>query len=298
MLKPAADEHAVTPLPDLGVVRVQGADALKFLQGQLSNDTERLTVERSQLAGLHTAQGRVIALLRLVLVGPEDVLGILPKELAAPVAARLSKYVLRAKAKVTDASADWVFTGSTAEAGSRARTEETSVVVPIPAGRSLIAWPAAAAAAFDANSAREARERWRALDIAAGIPQVYAATSEAFVAQMLNLDVLGAISFDKGCYTGQEIVARAHYRGRVKRRMQRFRTRSAASVSAGDTLKLSDGRSAKVVEAVAVDDGRYEFLAVTTLGGGSDESAEATSEALAQTATDIESLPLPYALPD
>ena len=139
-------------------------------------------------------------------------------------------------------------------------------------------------------------ERWRGLDVAAGIPQVYAATSEAFVAQMLNLDVLGAIAFDKGCYTGQEIIARAHYRGRVKRRMQRFRTRSAASLAAGDAIQLNDGRSARVVEAVALGDGRHEFLAVTNLGS-KDESTDAT-ETLAQTAIDVESLPLPYALPD
>ena len=71
-------------------------------------------------------------------------------------------------------------------------------------------------------AARGDRERWRRLDVAAGLPQVYARTSEEFIAQMLNLDALGAIAFEKGCYTGQEVIARAHYRGRVKRRMQRF----------------------------------------------------------------------------
>ena len=72
-----------------------------------------------------------------------------------------------------------------------------------------------------------------ALDIAAGVPQVYAATSEEFVAQMLNLDALGAIAFEKGCYTGQEVIARAHYRGRVKRRMQLFLTHAAQELTAG-----------------------------------------------------------------
>jgi folate-binding protein YgfZ len=295
MLKPLDGERAACALPDLGTLRVHGADALKFLQGQLSNDTDRLPLEKSQLAGLHTAQGRVIALLRLVMAGPDEVLAILPRELAAPVAARLSKYVLRAKAKVTDASADWVFSGASTEP----QPDSHSIVVPLAEGRSVIARRSGTGEALPNDGA--ARERWRALDIAAGIPQVYAATSEAFVAQMLNLDVVGAVSFEKGCYTGQEIVARAHYRGRVKRRMQRFRTRSATNVAAGDTLKLSDGRSAKVVDSVALGDGRHEFLAVTPIGGGgSDESSSAaeSAEALAQTAIDVESLPLPYALPD
>jgi len=294
MLKTLDGERAACALPDLGAVRVHGADALKFLQGQLSNDTDRLPLEKSQLAGLHTAQGRVIALLRLVMPGPDDVLAILPRELAAPVAARLAKYVLRAKAKVTEASTDWVFSGDTTEP----QPDGHSIFVSLADGRSLIARPTGVGEALSSDSA--AREHWRALDIAAGIPQVYAATSEAFVAQMLNLDVLRAISFEKGCYTGQEIIARAHYRGRVKRRMQRFRTRSATRVAAGDTLKLSDGRSAKVVDAVAVGDGRYEFLAVAHMGGGSEESTSAveSAEALTQTAIDVESLPLPYALPD
>jgi tRNA-modifying protein YgfZ len=294
MLKPLDHALAATPLPDLGAVRVQGPDALKFLQGQLSSDTERLPQQRSQLAGLHSAQGRVIALLRLVMVGPDEVLGIVARELAASVATRLSKYVLRAKAKVTDASADWLFAGVTSEPAP----DGHAVVIPLGDGRHLIGQQAGPGTERPTHSV--ARERWRALDIAAGIPQVYAATSEAFVAQMLNLDVLGAISFEKGCYTGQEIIARAHYRGRVKRRMQRLRTRSATTVAAGDSLKLSDGRSAKVVDAVAVGDGRYEFLAVTHVAGGSDDSSTSaeSAAALAQTAIDVESLPLPYALPD
>jgi folate-binding protein YgfZ len=107
------------------------------------------------------------------------------------------------------------------------------------------------------------------------------ATSEHFVAQMLNLDALGAISFSKGCYTGQEIIARAHYRGRVKRRMQRFRTHQTECPEPGAQLTLADGRSAEVIEAVTVGDHAQELLAVTTqaVGGSS-----------------AESLPLPYSV--
>jgi folate-binding Fe-S cluster repair protein YgfZ len=98
-------------LGDLGVLRFRGADAVRFLQGQVSNDTERLNAERSQLAGYHNPQGRTIALLRLVQLEPEDVLAILPRELIGTVAARLAKFVLRAKVKIADDSAGWRVAG-------------------------------------------------------------------------------------------------------------------------------------------------------------------------------------------
>jgi folate-binding protein YgfZ len=113
------------------------------------------------------------------------------------------------------------------------------------------------------------------LDIADGEAQVYAATSEEFVAQMLNLDALDAIAFDKGCYTGQEVIARAHYRGRVKRRLQRFVSREAATLAVGESGTLADGRAFKVVEAVTLADGRREFLAVAPIVGGAVGAAEA-----------------------
>src|SRR6185437_3915276 len=96
-----------------------------------------------------------------------------------------------------------------------------------------------------------ARASWRALDIAAGLPQLYLPTSGQFVAQMLNLYCIGAISFTKGCYTGQEVIARAHYRGRVKRRMQRFASHAPLQLAPGDSAQLSDGRSLRVVDALA-----------------------------------------------
>jgi tRNA-modifying protein YgfZ len=281
MLKPLTAVRRRTRLADLGAVRVQGADAVKFLQGQLSNDVAKLSAEVSVLAGLHNAQGRAIALLRLVQAGPDDVLAILPRELAGAVATRLSKFVLRAKAKVSDASSEWVIDGV-----------EASEVGPPPT-RWLAASPVNTEAADEASGDRD---RWRALDIADGVPQVYAATSEAFVAQMLNLDVVDGIAFDKGCYTGQEVIARAHYRGKVKRRMQRFRTIAPASLVIGDSGTLKDGRGYRIVDAVPLADGRCEFLAVAPIVAGEmDEHSQpstATGDAL-----DAEQLPLPYSLP-
>jgi hypothetical protein len=287
-------------LDDLGAVRVTGADAARFLQGQLSNDLGRVSTERSAVAGLHNPQGRAIALLRIVQLAADDYLALLPRELAASVAGRLSKYVLRAKVKVTDDSPGWRITGLVAcglshtepapLAGYPAITGEQrrlSAQVAICVGEQPARWLLLAPAADTSPSGQAVpqgdllhlvpagREVWRQLDIISGLPQVYVATSEEFVAQMLNLDVLGAIAFDKGCYTGQEVIARAHYRGRVKRRLQRFRSRGPRDLKPGDDGELSDGRAFTVVEAVRLGDGRCEFLAVAPLPSSEPELSAA-----------------------
>jgi folate-binding protein YgfZ len=149
---------------------------------------------------------------------------------------------------------------------------------------------------------------WHRLDIEAGLPQVYPATSELFVAQMLNLDLLGGIAFTKGCYTGQEVIARAHYRGRVKRRLQRFRSLApppaAAALTPGSKGRLADGRAFTVIAAAPAHDGRVEFLAVTALPAAEDSASDSASDeeesresGPAAPTLDAESLPLPYALP-
>ncbi|MDE2262594.1 MAG: folate-binding protein YgfZ [Gammaproteobacteria bacterium] len=274
-------------LDDLGALRVTGADAARFLQGQLSNDLGRVSAERSALAGLHNPRGRTVALLRIVHLAPNDFLALLPRELAAPVAARLTKYVLRAKVTVGE-SQSWRVTGLIAcglGAAGELRSAQTAssplAAYPCAAGeqrrvgddvvicvderpaRWLLIAPREVGRLPHGEPAR--REIWRQLDIISGLPQVYGATSEVFVAQMLNLDVVGAIAFDKGCYTGQEVIARAHYRGRVKRRLQRFRSRGPLDLKPGDSGELPDGHAFTVVEAVRLEDGRCEFLAVAPL---------------------------------
>ena len=263
-------------LDDLGMVRARGPDAVRFLQGQLSNDVTRLGAGAAALGGYHNPQGRAIALLRLVYWDEGDVLAMLPRELAASVAARLSKFVLRAKVKITDESTAWRIGGLIGAMpelppvlGAQVRSGG-SVFVRIGDQRALVI-SAVGNPALVADSVAGDIEAWRRLDVAAGQPQVYAATSEEFVAQMLNLDVLGAIAFDKGCYTGQEVIARAHYRGRVKRRMQRFISRGPCRLSPGDSGELADGRAFKVVLAAQLADGRCDFLAVAALPGGAQE---------------------------
>src|SRR5205807_7991721 len=211
-------------LDSLGVLRVRGADVVSFLQGQLSNDIALLGPGHSLLAGYHNPQGRVIALLHLVQATAHEVLAILPRELAAPTASRLAKFILRAKVSVADESASWQVTGVVAPESPAERPPPFAGTLPqalnatARSGNSialrigaqpprwlLISPLAAASAAQPAGAPPHCEpappEAWQRLSVAAGEPEVFAATSEEFVAQMLNLDVLGAIAFDKGCYT-------------------------------------------------------------------------------------------------
>src|SRR5207253_1623773 len=185
-------------LDSLGVLRASGADVVPFLQGQLSNDMERLAPERSLLAGYHNAQGRVIALLRLVQAAwaAGRIAGVIaPAESASPATppAGALPHSLHGVAR---------FGGSIAV---HVAAEPGRWLLLSPVG--AVSQPHTPAALSELAPAPPAT--WERLSVAAGEPEVYAVTSEQFVAQMLNLDVLGAIAFEKGCYTGQEIIARA-----------------------------------------------------------------------------------------
>jgi hypothetical protein len=287
--------HLTTAL-DFGVLRARGPDTIAFLQGQLSNDSTRIQEGRWQLSGYHTPQGRAIALLRLTRLAPDDVLAVLPRELTALVAQRLKRFVLRAKVQITDESSQWQMRGFH---GAAPELTAGSVAGPYGRTRQLVLTPAGSAA--DPAAATGTRADWIGCDIAEGLPQVYLATSEAFVAQMLNLDVTGGIALDKGCYTGQEIIARAHYRGQVKRRMQRFCSALPCTLAPGHAGVLGDGRSFKVVDCVALTDGRCEFLAVANPAPGAVAVPEPREDAEAAAPTQpplaAQQLELPYELP-
>jgi tRNA-modifying protein YgfZ len=261
-------EGGAVSQPDYGLLHFRGADARKFLQGQLSNDMNALGPDQLMLAGLHNPQGRVLALLRLAALADDHIVALLPAELAESTGALLRRYVLRAKVIIS------------AETSASAVSE-------------LVARMPAMSALLDSQA--------RARNIAAGIPQVYVPTSGEFVAQMLNLDCIAAISFNKGCYTGQEIIARSHYRGRTKRRMQHFVSTGPVALTAGEGVHLQDGRSARIVDAIMLADGRSEFLAVAPL----EIPVEGTAAGQAQLAAaapvrrlEASPLPLPYALPE
>ena len=314
------------PLDSLGALRARGRDIVPFLQGQLSSDIRALAAERSLLAGYHNPQGRVLALLRLLESAPGEVLALLPRELVTTVVSRLGTFILRSKVELADVSGDWRIEGlvgpsrepaSSGAAGVAPLAPPFAARLPRTAGavarlgdsfalcvggghaRWLIVSPAAGPGGEPglARCARAASEVWQRLAIENGEPQVYAATSGEFVAQMLNLDVLGAIAFDKGCYTGQEVIARAHYRGRVKRRLQRFRSSAPLPLEPGDAGELADGRTFRVVEAVRHAEGGCEFLAVAPLPSAEARTAETAARPSAPRLNATQ-LPLPYELPE
>jgi folate-binding protein YgfZ len=280
-----------SPPDGLGVLAFRGIDAAKFLQGQLSANVEKLSMGASTLAGLHNPQGRVIALLAVVRISADEFFAVLPRELAAEVAQRLRKFVLRSKVIIEDVSGIYCVLGS-------ADAAPTPDIATLAWGtRRLLLAPRDRLGEFDVADAA-ALARWQIADIAEGLPQVNAATSEVFVAQMLNLDLLGAIAFDKGCYTGQEVIARAHYRGRVKRRLQRWINSSGVSLKPADAARGPDGRALSVVRVAARPDGQEEILAVGNYAAVLEPVAETAPATEAAGAEVSGPLPLPYSFPE
>jgi len=270
----------------LGVISFSGTDAAAFLKGQLSAAAESLEVGASTLAGWHNPQGRSVALLAVVRTGQAEWLAVLPRELIPDVVPRLRKYVLRSKLKVEDLS------DTVRVAGVDAGPFGDDFAAAAWGTRRLLIVPSAREIAFEPS-----QDAWLLDDIREGLPQVYQATSEAFVAQMLNLDLLGAIAFDKGCYTGQEIIARAHYRGRMKRRMQRWHNSSGTDLNPGDAARGPDGRALTVVRVARDEAGGQELLAIGIFGvTGTPETAENTP---ADSGVVVSGpMPLPYELPE
>jgi folate-binding protein YgfZ len=254
------------PLPLLGVLRIGGADATGFLQGQLTNDLRLLDDGRTQLAACNTPQGRVIALLRLKKAG-DAIYALLPADLLDRVYTLLRRFVLRSKVDLqiaSDLQVAWVATPQSLPDDASARL----VTFEYPLGRRVIAAPADTWRSITGSGLPEPSphrlDEWLAAEIRDGQPQVFAATSEAFVAQMMNLDLIGGISFSKGCYTGQEIVARTQNLGRIKRRTFRYRVDGGTPPPPLAALMLDGAKVAEVLTCAARD-GKFELLAVTSL---------------------------------
>lgn len=275
----------------LGVLAFRGADAGRFLQGQLSADVEKLAVGGSTLAGLHNPQGRVIAILALLRTASDEILAVLPRQLCANVEQRLRKYILRAKVKIEALSASF------AVLGSKSGAPASGVPRVAWGDRWMLIVPMERRGEFESSD--EYREEWKRADIAAGLPQVHPATTETFVAQMLNLDLLGGIAFDKGCYTGQEVIARAHYRGRVKRRLQRWHGAGNVVPRAGDAVRSRDGRALTVVSSAATGSHEWEALAVGPFATDAGDGAAPSAPESTATVIQVDGpLPLPYSLPN
>ena len=288
---------------------------MNFLQGQVSNDTRQLEQGRSLFAAYSTPQGRVLALMHLI---PHSggIVALLPCELVSPTMEALRKYVLRSKVKIEDAGQTLRIAGTRnmsalKRAGVAAPTLNTGYVEHDGIGVAAVNrdperyWVLGTTEALAERGladdlpqaqAVEFERDWRLADIRAGLPQIYLSTRETFVAQMLNLDLLDGISFSKGCYTGQEIIARTQHLGRIKRRLYRLQL-PPGEWRIGQPLRLADGRSGRLVEVVRSGDA-FEALAVLTAAAsnaavdgnaGDDESAAGASTAAVE-------LPLPYEL--
>lgn len=231
-----------------GLLTVSGEDAREFLHAQLTIDVRNLPRERAALAGWCSAKGRLLATF-LVIPAPQGFLLQLARDLAPAIAKRLSMFVLRSKVKVADESERWAQCGvwnadwrdSLAWDGGRA-------TVPVGERRFLRLEPADAVSL----SPTAAEEAWTLLEIRAGRPFITAATQDQFVPQMVNLDKLGAVDFQKGCYPGQEIVARAQYRGEVKRRMVHVQAAGPAELRPGQEYNGGVVIDAAGGEALAV----------------------------------------------
>jgi hypothetical protein len=270
-------------LPFLGVLRIGGDDAVRFLQGQLTNDVQLLADGRTQLAAYNTPQGRVIALLRLH-QADDAIYALLPTELLERVSALLRRFVLRSKVDLqvaADLQVGWIGTAALSPSMDVAAYDATRTISALPSttsthmvsfdyapGRQVIAVPPDAWRSITGISPTRTYPRildeWMAADIRDGQPQVFAAASEAFVPQMLNLDLLDGISFRKGCYTGQEIVARTQNLGRIKRRTFRYRVAGESPPPPLTGLHLEGAKVGEVLMSAACD-GHVELMAVTSL---------------------------------
>jgi tRNA-modifying protein YgfZ len=267
------------PLAQLGLIEARGPDALAFLQGQLSNDVRKVGPERAQLSSYNSPKGRMLAVLH-VLRQDDAFLLELHASLLDAVLKRLRMYVMRSKLTLAaladratlglagpDAAAvlaaaglpapaeplACAWTGDVAVVRRLGATQRFTVLVPLARRDAL--W-----ARLGAGAQAGTPEDWRRLDIEAGVPTVYPETQDRFVAQMCNLDALGGISFDKGCYTGQEIIARVHYRGAVKRHMEMRRLEGPAPapgtrLEAGEVVDAAQAAGAGSVALVVVTAG-------------------------------------------
>ncbi len=262
---PANPDRRVCRLPQRAAIRVHGADAERFLQGQLSCDLRRLGEQDITWASFNSPRGRVLALLWVYRHGDGFELQT-DASISDALVRRLRMYVLRSQVELATVEG-WAAVGCIdpgAESGESLalrRQGEATVEIRVPgAGRRLLCGPCEAVAdglpAFAGGGATPAGpEAWVAEDIRAGLPAVSAETQDRFIAQWLNLDTLGALSFDKGCYTGQEVIARLHWRGGVKRRL--FTARCSADRAAPGTV-VRDARGqdlGEVAQVAAVDRG-------------------------------------------
>lgn len=284
-MRAALDGTILVPLTHLSRLRADGEDAATFLHNLLTNDVKGLPAEGVRDAGFCTPKGRLLSAFTFWREGDAVILQ-LPRALAEPMRRKLAMYILRAKATLTDAGETMPALGLAgrgaeaalqaaglplpAEAMKQATADGVRVlrlaadrfeILPAP-DRLQTVWAALATQATPAGT-----PAWRRFDIRDGRVSIWPATQEAFVPQMVNFELTGGVSFKKGCYPGQEIVARTQYLGKLKRRMYRAAADCPPPV-AGTAIHGSDTHDqacGAVVDAVALPDGGCELLAVVQM---------------------------------
>ena len=279
-LNVAQNGTVLAPLSHLGVIRVAGEEAKSFLHNQLTSDVNHLGTEVVQHSAWCSAKGRMVASFVVWREG-DDYLLELSADLVPAIAKRLQMYVLRAKVTVAPGGDETVLLGLSGPQAAAALVAaglpvpelmkslpcEGGTVVRIEENRFHVAVSSAAAPSVWQKLTAKAQPvgvvAWRWLDIQAALPVVTEATREQFVPQMANFERIGGVSFHKGCYPGQEIVARTQYLGKVKRHL--YRLKANEGMAAGDELfsaAAPDQSCGMVMTAAPAPDGSFEALAV------------------------------------
>lgn len=259
-----------------GLIEADGADAASFLQSQLTQEVASLDAAQARLAGYCSPKGRLLATFVVWRPAADAFRLACSTDLLAPTLKRLSMYVLRAKCRLVDASAQVTLHGLAGTSARRwvceAAGEAPAVWQRVQAAAGAVIRLPDAATGIDrylwAGPAGQAPplpaldpQAWAWLEVGAGVARIVQATADAFVPQMVNLELTGGVDFGKGCYPGQEVVARSQYRGTLKRRLQAFD--AAAPLTAGDELfhSADPGQPAGQVVLAASWGGRHAVLA-------------------------------------
>jgi folate-binding protein YgfZ len=301
----SASLNGVASLPHLGVIRAQGEDAASFLHGQLTQDFALLGPGQARLAAFCNAKGRMLASFVAFKRGPDEVLLVCSRDLLAPALKRLSMFVLRAKCKLSDASAEFALAGVVGEAlralassasappWSLAEAGGGHLVQLYPAdGQPRALWVGASGTPLPTGAALDTTA-WLWSEVRSGVASLSAPVVEAFVPQMLNYESVGGVNFKKGCYPGQEVVARSQFRGTLKRRA--FIAHADAELSAGqEVFQAADPEqpAGLVAQAAPAPGGGWDAivsLQLTAAEAGDLHAAAADGPALTL-------LPLPYLL--
>lgn len=298
--------NGIAPLSHLGVIRVEGEDAAKFLHGQLTQDFALLGMDQARLAAFLSAKGRMQASFIGFKRSATEVLLVCSRDLLPPTLKRLSMFVLRAKAKLTDATADFSLfgvagdainsvAGSAHTAWSKADIGSANLVHLYPAdGRPRALWVAPASEAAPTGPALDPA-LWLWSEVRSGVATLTPPVVESFVPQMLNYESVGGVNFKKGCYPGQEVVARSQFRGTLKRRA--YVAHAAADVAVGaEVFSTTDLEQpcGTVVQVAAAPDGGVDAIVSLQISA----AQEASLQVGAADGTALTLLPLPYPLLD